>query len=148
MQNIDKISGKTKLLTEKDRLATQILDKLSGFFVEQWIEDNTDYAWSFFVNNTLIGYCTTGCADDCPDIIETHPSYTVDSLLISNVFILPEYRHNHFGSQMIVEAIHNRWKSDGERNSVFLQAISESVMQFYEKNGFHVLEDEIMILCP
>ena len=108
MQNIDKISGKTKLLTEKDRLATQILDKLSGFFVEQWIEDNTDYAWRFFINNTLVGYCTTGCADDCPDIIETHPSYTVDSLLISDVFILPEYRHNHFGSQMIVEAIHNR----------------------------------------
>lgn len=44
MQNINKISGKTKLLTEKDRPATQALDKLSGFFVEQWIEDNTDYA--------------------------------------------------------------------------------------------------------
>lgn len=136
----------TKLLSEQDRLAVQNLDKLSGFYVEQWIEDNTDYAWGFFINGALIGYCTTGIADDGPNVIETHPLYTEDSLLLSDVFVLPEYRCNHFGSKMIKEAIHNRWKSDGAKNSVFLQAISESVMQFYKKLGFEDVEDEIMVL--
>ena len=70
-QNENILSTATvKLLTMKELHSVRFMDVVSDFYVEQWLEENTDYAWGIFKNETdeLMGYCTIGCADDTMDI--------------------------------------------------------------------------------
>lgn len=129
----------TRALTEEDAEAVFMLDEKSGFCVSQWLDDNTDYAWGIFKGNQIVGYCTTGCADDCPFSIENHPLHTDDSLLLSDVFILPEYRHQGYGKRMIKEAIFHRWELDHVQNTVFLTVMYDDLVSFYQTIGFQVI---------
>lgn len=133
------------------------MDQMSGFCMEQWLDDNVDFAWGLFHNDKLIGYCSIGIADDTEPLIEGHEAYKEDSsLYLSDVFILPEYRNQGYGSQMIKESIETRWKMDGEKNTVYLHAMGiigdlsydEKLKSFYEKIGFSELcsDREIMVL--
>ena len=133
------------------------MDQMSGFCMEQWLDDNVDFAWGLFHNDKLIGYCSIGIADDADPLVEEHEAYKEDSsLLLSDVFILPEYRKHGYGSQMIKESIETRWKMDGEKNTVYLHAMGvtgdlsydEKLKSFYEKIGFSELcsDREIMVL--
>lgn len=133
------------------------MDQMSGFCMEQWLDDNVDFAWGLFHNDKLIGYCSIGIADDADPLVEEHEAYKEDSsLLLSDVFILPEYRNQGYGSQMIKESIETRWKMDGEKNTVYLHAMGvtgdlsydEKLKSFYEKIGFSELcsDREIMVL--
>ena len=129
------------------------MDQMSGFCMEQWLDDNVDFAWGLFHNDKLIGYCSIGIADDADPLVEEHEA---SSLLLSDVFILPEYRNQGYGSQMIKESIETRWKMDGEKNTVYLHAMGitgdlpydEKLKSFYEKIGFSELcsDREIMVL--
>lgn len=74
-----------KLLTVKDSRVVRSLDFISCFSVEEWLDDNTDYAWGIFKNDELIGYCTIGIADDMDAIVESHPEHTVDALRRSGI---------------------------------------------------------------
>ena len=98
------------LLSIKDLQSVRSMDASSGFQVEQWLEDNSEYAWGIFKNGTdeLIGYCTIGYADDVGDTIERHPEHTNDSLLLSDVYIDPQFRNKGYGVKLITEVIHNR----------------------------------------
>lgn len=133
------------------------MDQMSGFRMEQWLDDNVDFAWGLFHNDKLIGYCSIGIADDTEPLIEGHEAYKEDSsLYLCDVFILPEYRNQGYGSQMIKESIETRWKMDGEKNTVYLHAMGitgdlpydEKLKSFYEKIGFSELcsDREIMVL--
>ncbi|WP_368191439.1 GNAT family N-acetyltransferase [Blautia sp. 1033sp1_1033st1_G9_1033SCRN_220408] len=128
----------TRALTEEDADAVFMLDEKSGNCVSEWL-DSTDFAWGFFKEDQLVGYCTTGYADDCPFSIENHPLHTDDSLLLSNVFILPEYRHQGYGKKMIKEAICHRWELDHVQNTVFLTIMYDDLVSFYQKIGFQVI---------
>lgn len=129
----------TRALTEDYAGAVFMLDEKSGFCVSQWLDDNTDYAWGFFKENLLVGYCTTGYADDCLLPIENHPSHTNDSLLLSDAFILPEYRYHGYGSKMVTDAILKRWESDRAHNAVYLTVMYDDLVSFYHKIGFQVI---------
>lgn len=128
----------TRALTEEDTETVFMLDEKSGNCASEWL-DITDFAWGFFKEDQLVGYCTTGYADDCPFSIENHPLHTDDSLLLSNVFILPEYRHYGYSSKMVTDAIHKRWESDREQNTVFLTVMYDDLVSFYQKIGFQVI---------
>lgn len=71
-ENILLSTATVKLLTMKELHSVRFMDVVSDFYVEQWLEENTDYAWGIFKNETdeLMGYCTIGYADDTSDIIE------------------------------------------------------------------------------
>lgn len=129
-----------RLLTPKDLHAVQWMDVVSGFCVEQWIEDNTDYAWGLFLEGNFVGYCTIGYADDVHEAIKESPEYTSNSLLLSDVFVRPEYRKNGYGSQLIKEVIHKRWKLDGQKNSVYLIVLYNELANFYQKAGFEIIK--------
>ena len=145
-------------LSEDNQILVQTMDQMSGFCVEQWLNDNIDFAWGIFHDEKLIGYCTIGIADDTDDpLIEGHVAYKEDSsLLMSDVFILSEYRNQGYGSKMVKESIETRWKMDNEKNTVYLQAMGntgdlsydEKLKSFYEKIGFSELcrDREIMVL--
>ena len=60
------------LLSIKDLQSVRSMDASSGFQVEQWLEDNSEYAWGIFKNGTdeLIGYCTIGYGN--PRLMQLH----------------------------------------------------------------------------
>lgn len=104
---------------------------------------DSEYAWGIFKNGTdeLIGYCTIGYADDVGDTIERHPEHTNDSLLLSDVYIDPQFRNKGYGIKLITEVIHNRWELDGDKNTVYLIAMYDKLKYFYEKIGFKPIND-------
>lgn len=137
-------------LYEKDRDAVKKMDEDSGFEVSQWLEDNTDYAFGIFnINNLLVGYCTIGGADDVCHIIKSHKNHNPYSLLLSDVYVSNEFRHQHVGSQLINTAIQLRWAGEKRREAVYLTARSPYVENFYQKNGFRKIDKYgSMVLLP
>ena len=124
-------------LTEEDRNAVDNLDDLSGNYVAQWLEGNTDYAWGLFADSKLIGYCSIGEAEDVSAVIENYPGYTCDSLILSDVFVLPEYRKQGLGLYMVEQVIDERNK---ENNLIFLKPFCDSLGYFYDKLGFRYID--------
>lgn len=126
-------------LTEAHLEQVVELDELSGNDVEQWLEDNEDYAWGLFQGDELVGYCTIGGADDCPTMIEDYEGKTDDSLLLSDVYVKPEYRGNGYASQMIQEVLEKR--NAEEQELVFLALLDDGLSKFYEKFGFRWVDE-------
>ena len=130
-------------LTYQDNQEIQNLDDMSGNDVAQWFQEEDDYcedyAYGLFLNNRLIGYCTIGGADDCPLMIAKHELYNYNALLLSDVYVLPEYRNKSFGLQLIIKAI--QLKREQENEPVFLTLLYDSLSNFYEKAGFIWCED-------
>lgn len=129
-----------RFLNKKDAEAALEMDDLSGFCLGQWIDDSYDYSWGIFENNNLIGYCSTGYADDCNEYIDKHPLHTNDSLLLSDVFIRREYRNQGYGLKLITDAIAKRWELDGKKNVVYCSLMREELEKFYGKAGFRMIE--------
>lgn len=134
---------KVRTLNENDMISVIQLDDLSGNYLEQWIEDNEDYSWGLFLDNVLIGYCSTGYADDCGRIIETYNGYTHDALLLGDVFIIPEFRHKGYATYFIEEVL--KLRNPNDKELVFLMYMYDSLKKFYEKMGFQHIEDNVMV---
>ena len=144
----------TKPLVITYAAAITRMDRLSGFKVRQWVEDadeRNDESWGAYLNHQMIGYCTIGYADDQCPVIRDHELWARDAYQLSDVFIMPEYRHNGYGTQMIQDAIRGRYLSEGIR-PVFLQALNQELMSFYQMTGFMRVENYMgyntMILRP
>ena len=115
------------------------LDELSGNYVEQWIEDNEDYAWGLFQGDELVGYCTIGGADDCPEAIEKYDGYQQEDFLLSDVYIKPEYRRQGYGHQMVQEVLEHVLKE--EQQNVFITLLYDGLAKFYEPLGFQWVDN-------
>lgn len=152
MNEFFKIRG----LTEKDTIATKQLDEVSGCGLAPWVADtgpeDDPFAWGLFADGHLVGCCSIGYADDVSSKITSHLSYTRDSLLLSDVFILPEFRHMGLGKKMVKAAIEQRWNLDGNKEPVFLVCVHEKVKPVYRKAGFEPISadsfESVMILAP
>ena len=107
-------------------------------------EDESDYVFGAFIDDRLIGYCTIGGADildDEPAITED-PKYRPDSdLLLSDVYILPEYRHNGYGSRMVEEAIKIKQELEPDANNIYLTLLDSDLGRFYGKIGFSWVDE-------
>lgn len=132
-----------KPLSEEHRLEVEEIDDASGDYVSQWLEDNEDYAWGLFEGETLVGYCTIGYADDCCEKIEGYRGYTHDSLLLSDVFVLPDYRGHGYGSFLINEAV--KLRTENDKQLVFLTVMYDRLSHFYEPIGFSSIGDGVMV---
>lgn len=124
--------------------AVHSLDQKSDFTLESVVGDlddpndnYNDFSWGFFVDKTLVGYCTIGYADCVCDIIENHPEHQKyrDTYILSDVFILPEHRSRGYGTQMVKRVIEERFKLES-RLPVFLEVLDDSVKYFYKRIGF------------
>lgn len=117
------------------------MDKLSGFSVEEWVDEmdeNNTYSWGLYLLDKLIGYCTIGGADDVYYAITEHPKYTPEAHFLSDVFIRPEYRNHEYGIYMIRQAIAQRIAKEGEY-PVFLESMCGKLLSYYEKAGFEII---------
>ena len=134
-------------LNETDIKSVEELDELSGNQVSQWL-DCDDYAWGLFLHDKLIGYCTAGYADDCCNSIENHPLHTNDSILLSDVFILKDYRNKGYASQMIRTALTLRHVNDGYDETVYLSVLYDSLARLYEPVGFLFIDNDGHMMLP
>lgn len=132
-------------LISRDTSEVEGLDDKSGFYLGQWVADISEddvsdsaYAWGVFKDNTLIGYCSTGYADDCRGSIENHEEHDSDSILLSDVYILQEYRHQGVGLKFLKEVLERL----GNENAVFLVAQRDSLEKFYRKLDFEKIMEE------
>lgn len=138
-----------KPLSEKYYRSVEKLDEASGNCVADMLDyddevDNFAYAWGLFKNNRLIGYCTIGGADDCGGTIAACPGYAgVDSLLLSDVFVMPRQRGQGCGAFLVNEAIKLRTKDD--KQLVFLTLLDDNLSYFYKKIGFSSIGDGNMV---
>lgn len=143
-------------LSEQDTIATKQLDEMSGCGLAPWVADtgpeDDSFGWGLFVNDRLIGYCSIGYADDVCKKNTNYPLYAGNSLLVSDVFIRPAYRHFGLGRRMIKYAIEKRWELDGSKEPVFLVCVQENAKNVYRKAGFETISSEpfesVMVLVP
>lgn len=125
-----------RLLKESDADEVRKLDDMNeyGFSASEWCDESIGFG--AFKQNRLIGYCTLGNADVCDGRIQSYPGFTNDALLLSNLYIRPEFRGLYYGSDLVEEAI----KLQNTANEhVFLEIMDESLISFYEKHGFHMI---------
>lgn len=118
---------------------------------EEWIQDNPDFAWGIFESGTekLVGYCTIGYADTGYPSIDNYPLKTADSLYLSDVYVMPEYRHQHMATNMIEEVIAMRWHKEKKKEAVFLSTLTDDLQKLYLPIGFIPIDrDGNMILIP
>lgn len=130
---------KIRSLTEDDIKEVSLLDDLSDNGVVDMI-DCEDYAWGIFVEKELIGYCTVGGAD--VGDYEDEAEWTYDSLLLSDVFICPEYRGNGYAKLLINYALK---QANPDNEPVFLKVLDDRLATLYESLGFKYLHDGTMV---
>lgn len=136
-------------LDESDIDEVKKVEEESFFEVSDMI-DSPDYGYGIFVENRLVGFCTLGYADVLDDIeaVVTYSGFNVDSLLLSDVFVLPEHRAKGYGSSLVREAIKMKWASEKKNELVFIEPWDDEVKRFYDKLGFSSITDDIMVLKP
>lgn len=137
-------SLKVRPFTAADEAAVIEMDKASGNCVAQWVNEDdlpnekiSDYAYGIFENETLIGYATIGYADDCPEDIENTPCYHNEQLMLSDVYVLPEKRHNGYATRLCMEAMLYRFALESENTDhVYAALLNDNLIKFYGKLGF------------
>lgn len=129
-------------LTESDISQVIVLDKLSGNQLKYFL-DVAGYCWGLFLNQELAGYCSIGYADDVDSEIEDYEGYSCDSLLLSDVFIKEEYRHQGYALLLVDKAIKECMKEVSEL--IFLTLLDSKLSHLYEKIGFQCIDDYTMV---
>ena len=124
------------ILTKKDFKAVSALDERSSLNVAEWLD--SDEAYGIFKGSKLAGYCTLGCADSCEDLYGDDPDYSYNALVLSNVYVKKEFRHQKLGRKLITTVINST------EYPVYLQAINEYVKDWYKSMRFETINDERM----
>lgn len=119
------------------------MDDMSGFCLEQWLDDD-EYGWGVLYQNKLIGYCSVGGADDVgKDITDDSDYNSCDSLLLSDVYVDPDYRRQGIGTYMLSHVLD---KVQPEYATVYCCPSRYELESFYKGVGF-VLTDTSDSLC-
>ena len=135
----------TRLLASNDAKQVENLDAHSGFWLGQWVaegEANTDYAFGIFDDDKLIGYCSVGGADDVSRGISRDIDYNIESLLLSDVYVLPEYRKNGIALKMLTDVMSMRVNSE----TIYCEPSYLSLINLYDKVGFEKADEEGYVL--
>lgn len=130
-----------RALTEEDLIQVEVLDEMSYNNVAESL-DADEYAWGLFLGEELIGYCTLGGADDPQMGYEVFPEWTSESLCLSDVFIKPSYRGEGLAQKLVNEVLET---ANPEKQSVFLTLLDNNLSALYEKAGFYLLKEGVMV---
>ena len=139
-----------RMLTQCDFEQVSQLDELSDFVVSEYL-DCDNYAYGIFFGNSLIGYVTIGGAD-CLGRCEVTKdcAYSNNAFLLSDMFILEQYRRLGCGTSLIQFALKENWKTNG-CYPVYLQPYSseDGCVGFYKSLGFDpIYSDEVEgVIC-
>lgn len=124
-------------LNEEDEIQTAVLDELSGNHVVPWLD--SDLSYGLFFGDRLIGYLTIGYADACTEEIEEHPLHTCDSRLLSDVFLLDEFRGKGLGKILVEHVVRL------SEETVFLYYLEDDLELWYASMNFKKIGDGVMM---
>lgn len=131
-------------LSEEHRRSVEKLDEASGNKVADML-DSEGYAWGLFKDKNLIGYCTIGGADELVNNEKAqYIGCSQDSLLLSDVFVMPQHRGQGCALFLVNEAIKLRTKDDPQL--VFLDLLDDDLSHLYEKIGFSLIDDSYFMV--
>jgi len=130
-----------RALTEMDEDIVKDIDNISGSNVLNFL-DCDEYSWGIFKDKKLIGYCTLGYADIFEEI-KTYQGYKDDSILLSDVFVLPHFRGQGVATNLINNAIKKH--SETQNNLIFLTLLESGLQYFYRKLNFKCINDYVMV---
>ena len=129
-----------RVLHESDYLQVAHLDSLSGSELAEMLD--TEMVYGIFYRKRLVGYCSIGGADDPSMGYYQFPEWTMDSVVICDVFVLPEFRHCKFATLMLERILRK------QTNPIFLTILDAKLQPFYEKFGFKMLDNGTMVKMP
>ena len=133
-----------KALSEDAYADVEMLDICSGNSVANML-DCVGYAWGLFEGDTLVGYCTIGGADELVNEEGfSYPGASVDSLLLSDVFVDAEYRGRGYAEFLVDEAV--RQATEEANELVFLTVLDDGLARLYEKCGFEVINEKVGLM--
>lgn len=108
------------------------MDEASGFYLEQWLDDE-DFGWGVLHNNKLIGYCSVGGADDVDSEIFDDPDYSCDALLLSDVYVDPAYRGQGVATFMLSQVLNRVEPNDV---TIYCCPMYSDLERLYNRVGF------------
>lgn len=124
-----------RALRYEDRYDIREIDRVGDFQILDFVNDilldakesnsEQDYCYGVFVENHLVGYCTIGGADEV-DVAN------YDDYLLSDVFILNEYRHKGLAHKLIDYIVSTRETG----KTIYADIIDDSLESFYFSMGF------------
>ena len=99
--------------------------------IVETVQDGTNYWVGIFDNRALVGMCSLG-EDD-----EAYSPEAGKTILLSDVYILPEKRGCGYGLEMVREAV----SLAGSANRIELDILDDRLAGFYQKAGFELIGD-------
>lgn len=129
-----------RVLLGTDMEQVTAMDEESTFCVADMMDpdvinpNEASYAYGVFLGEHLIGYCTIGGADDCPDMIEKHEHWSGKSLLLGDVFIQDDYQGQGLGTMLV--SIARTLEDPQEELPIFLTLLFDEIGKFYQKLGW------------
>jgi len=136
---------RTLSIADKKQLSV-IISQQGNDEIITWLEENNEesventYSYGLFHKSLLIGICTIGGIDGCNEF-ESHPDFSHNSYLLSDVYLIPDYRGKGLTAQLLHEAIRLKRESEGFY-SVYLSAICEKVATVYQNVGFSYINED------
>ena len=125
-----------RVLNEKDSRQVEELDNLSGNNVSFFLDSENSFG--IFLGDKLVGYLSAGYADDCPDEITNDKYWDMDSRLISDVFVIPEYRNKGLISKLFDYVLNQKEITE---YGVYLSVVNYGLFYLYEKIGFKQISE-------
>lgn len=99
------------------------------------INDNVYYI-GVFKNKTLVGVCTIGGTDG------TEFDFDENSCILSDVYVVPDFRYNGYGSLLVDEAIKLAEKDYGADANVYITLLESDLAEWYKTLGFEVYDTD------
>lgn len=97
------------------------------------IADN-EYYIGVFKGKTLVGVCTIGGTDG------TEFDFDKKSCMLSDVYVVPDFRCNGYGSLLVDEAIKLAEKNYGADANVYISLLESNLAEWYKPLGFEVYD--------
>ena len=108
--------------------------EIFGFIEDMLEEDKQDYAYGIFLNDSLIGYCTIGGADEIDNA-------ECDDELLGDVYIRENYRGQGYGKQLIEYVL-----SQYSEHNIYADILHDELEHFYTQFGFMRKELGLLLL--
>lgn len=108
--------------------------EIFGFIEDMLEEDKQDYAYGIFLNDSLIGYCTIGGADEIDNA-------ECDDELLGDVYIRENYRGQGYGKQLIEYVL-----SQHSEHNIYADILHDELEHFYKPFGFITKELGLLLL--
>lgn len=132
---------KMRLLTGSDTDLAEEFDKHTFFPISHLLKDlepeEEGIVFGVISDKKLIAACSIGGADEEWEVLGVHSGYSPESYLLSDLFVLPEYRGKGIAKELVEYSIACTYEQSG-KHTVYVSLWEDKVGYFFKKLGFSV----------